>query len=54
MQDKKNQQSYYNKINRHILDIGPSSVPEPIIYLLPNLVIMIHLSFPLVIVEHED
>ena len=54
MQDEKNQQSYYNKINRHTIDIGPCSVPKPIILVIGNVIIMIHLSSPLVIIEHKD
>lgn len=54
MQDEKNQQSYYNKVNRHIIDIGPCSVPKPIILVIGNVIIMIHLSSPLVIIEHKD
>ena len=53
MQDEKNQQSYYNKINRHIIDIGPCSVPKTIILIVGNVIIMIHLSSPLVIEEHK-
>ena len=50
MQDKKNQQSYYNKLNRLTIDIG-SSVPKPII-IITKFNHMIHLS-PLVIIEHK-